>query len=317
MEFEERVLPELRPIFELQLEDFAASLLTENVPITRKAVYDAWVPREDPEVRVYEKMIPRPEGGADLRLRIYEPMEKKGVLPGILHIPSGGFSVGVPEALDEYCYILVKEINCVIVAPAHRLAPEAPFPAGVDDCYTALVWMNEYAEEAGIDPQHIAVTGASGGGGLTVAVCLMARDRKGPRICFQAPLYPTMDDRMITKAYTEQYDRRTLTFEACENVWNTYLGEGHKKKDVSPYASPARAKDYLNMPPAFTFVGALDIHRDDVMSYVSRLCEAEVPVEFILFPGCFHGFDRRVPNAPVSQRARKATIRALNEALHR
>ena len=84
----------------------------------------------------------------------------------------------------------------------YRLAPEKPFPAAIEDCYTALMWLSDHCDELGIDPERLAVGGSSAGGGLAASLALMARDRSGPPIAFQFLLYPMLDDRMDTASMT-------------------------------------------------------------------------------------------------------------------
>ena len=272
---------------------------------------------EDSDVIFYNKMIPGPVGAPDVRVRIYEPRIKNETLPGILYLHYGGYSIGSPEHEDDNCIKYVKEINCVVVSVDYRMAPENPAPAAYEDCYAALVWFSENAKELNVDPNRIAVTGFSAGGGLTCSLVLLARDRKGPKICFQMPLAPTIDDRLKTQSTIEFIDKHGLNYESCKNIWNMYLGEGHENRDdIDIYAAPARATDYSNLPPCFAFVGGLDPHRDETMNYVSNLAKADVPVSFALFAGGIHGFDLQNPNAHISKQAVNLAISNMKRALH-
>jgi acetyl esterase/lipase len=205
----------------------------------------------------------------------------------------------------------------VVVSVDYRLAPEHPAPAAYEDCYAALLWLAAHAGELGVDPARIAVTGFSAGGGLTVATVLLARDRKGPAIAFQMPLAPTMDDRLQTRSTVEFTDKRGLNYESCRNIWKQYLGEGHEKRDdISIYAAPARAADYSGLPPCYSFVGGLDPHRDETITYISRLAQAGVPTSFTLYAGGLHGFDLENPQAGISRHAVKSSTWALRRALY-
>ena len=317
--FEDRLDPELRSIVLVSPEfpfpaDVARGWTSEEIMLLRQAPF---VPPSspDPRVKVTEQWIPGPAGAPDIRVLVYEPKQRDGRLPGILYLHGGGYIMQTPEQFDANCFRYVNQVNCVILSPDYRLAPEYPFPAGVEDCYASLEWFAAHAEELGVDAGRIAVGGASAGGGLTLAVCMMARDRHGPTITFQFPIYPTCDDRMITVSNKQMTDRRALTGEWVEAVWNTYLGEGHKTRDISPYGSPARAVDWSGLPPTYTFVGDLDPHRDETLDIVTKLAEAGVPVGLTLYAGCIHGFDLTVPQAAVSERATVASIQVLKYAL--
>lgn len=196
--------------------------------------------------------------------------------------------LGSPEMMDGVCYSYVNEVNCVIVSVQYRLTPEHPFPAGTEDCYAALQWFYENAEQLGVDATRIGIDGASAGGGLTLAVSLMARDRQGPPLIFQMPLYPMIDHRNTTPSRYEITDKRVWGREHNLKAWNMYLGE-EGDKDVSPYAAPAHATDLSGLPPTFTFIRDLDPFRDETIELVAKLSQAGVPTEFTLYPATFMG----------------------------
>lgn len=269
----------------------------------------------DPNVHVFNQIIPGPEDNPEIRVRVYEPKKRTGILPGLLYIHGGGMIMGSPELTDSTCYSYTKSINCVIVSVQYRLAPEHPFPAGPEDCYAALEWFYENAHILGVDSSRIGIAGASAGGGLTLAVSLMARDRKGPPLLFQMPLYPMIDDRNITPSSYEITDKRVWCRDSNIRAWEMYL-PSVQQADVSPYAAPSRATDFSSLPPTYTCVGDLDPFRDETLDLVTRLSQAGVPTEFVLYPGCFHGFESFAPEAEVSQRALKAIEDALRRGLY-
>lgn len=127
-------------------------------------------------------MIPRGDGG-EMLVKIYEPIERnRDKLPAMLWIHGGGFVMGHPDMDDLLCERFVQTANCVVVSIDYRLAPEHPYPAAIEDCYAGLVWMTAEAPSLGIDVKRVAIAGASGGGGLTAALALMARDKEGPQL---------------------------------------------------------------------------------------------------------------------------------------
>lgn len=267
-------------------------------------------------VTTSEKFIPGPDGEPEVRVKIYEPNEKIEVLPGVIYIHGGGYIVGSADMNDRTCQELVLEIGCVIVSVDYRLAPEQPFPAPLEDCYAALKWFSENANEIGVEPNRIAVTGGSAGGGLTAALSLLARDRKGPSIAFQMPLYPMIDHRNITKSSREINDLKVWNRKFNVQAWEMYLGS-NSEGEVSPYASPTLADDLTGLPPTYTCVGELDPFCDETIEYVYKLRKAGVPTEFHLYPGCYHGFEVMDPHTTISQRAINEYNGALKRALHK
>jgi len=308
---EKKIHPDLRTMFSvlpvLNFDDLEAmrSSMREMFPATYVE-----------SVSISNRFIPGPEGAPEIRVRIYEPTVRNEKLPGLLWIHGGGFVVGNPEMNDDLCQCFVTEANCVVVSVDYRLAPENPFPAPLEDCYAALKWFFENADGLGVDPSRLAVAGNSAGGGLTAAVSLLARDRQGPPIAFQMPLYPMIDDRNTTPSSFEITDKRVWNRELNIKAWAMYLGTNHKG-EVSPYAAPARATDLSGLPPTYTCVGDLDPFRDETIDYVARLSQAGVPTEFHLYPGCFHGFDVFIPQAEVSKRAVTQYVQALKRALYK
>ena len=119
-------------------------------------------------------------------------------MPAILYIHGGGFFVGSIDTEHTGSASLARELGVVVVSVEYRLAPEHPFPAGIEDCYAALVWLHDHADELGVDTARIAVNGGSAGGGLAAGLALLARDRGGPALCFQYLGIPELDDRLET-----------------------------------------------------------------------------------------------------------------------
>lgn len=269
----------------------------------------------DPIISISELTIPGSLGMDPIRMRLYRPKVKDKERPGLLWIHGGGYVLGTPEMDDAICQRFVTGSDCIVVSVDYRLAPEHPFPAGVEDCYAALLWLSDNSEGLGIDTSRLAVAGASAGGGLAAAVALIARDRQGPPLIFQMPLYPMIDDRNITPSSYEITDKRLWNRDANIKGWKMYL-DGQEMNEVSPYAAPSRATDLSGLPPTFTCVGVLDVFRDEIIDYVARLCQAGVPTEFHMYPGCFHGFETMAPNAGVSIRAESQYVEALKRAFH-
>ncbi|MDQ6418438.1 alpha/beta hydrolase [Paenibacillus sp. LHD-117] len=309
MDFVKRVAPELREVLslmpDLKLPDDLEMVRNFPIPQIEKSQH----------VITTSRLIAGPD--QELFIKIYEPAHRSETpLPAVLWIHGGGYMMGHPDMNDGLCEIFVKEANCVVVAVAYRLAPEHPYPAAIEDCYACLSWMTAASTQLNIDLERVAVAGASAGGGLAAALTLMTRDRNGPAIAFQMPLYPMIDDRNVTPSSLE-ITSSDAPWNRSRNItgWSLYLGE-HASEEISPYAAPARATNLAGLPPAYTCVGQLDPFRDETIEYVTRLAQAGVPVEFHIFPGCYHGFEDIVPQAKVSLRARQEYVQALSRALN-
>jgi acetyl esterase/lipase len=312
-----RIDPELRQT----LEQFPSITLDpNNMDKIREMMAEANSGIEipvDEALSITNRIIPGPADNPSLRVRIYEPKDKREPLPGFLWIHGGGYVLGVPEGDDLLCQRFVKEANCVVVSVDYRLAPETPYPGPIEDCYAALKWFSENAGELGVDASRIGAGGASAGGGLTAALSLLARDRKGPELCFQMPLYPMIDDRNNTPSSIEINEGMVWNHQLNELGWSMYLNGANGSKDVSPYAAPARATDYSGLPYTYTCVGQLDPFRDETLTYVTKLAQAGVDVEFHLYPGCYHGFEGLNPEATVAKRALAEYVGAVKQVLNR
>ena len=252
-------------------------------------------------LQFHEEWIPRSQEATSLRLCIYKPLVSSAGSAGILWLHGGGYAIGVPESSIGIIKKLIAESGCTVVAPDYRLSLDSPYPAALNDCHEALLWMKENANALGIRGDQLMVGGESAGGGLAVALALYERDHQGVKIAFQMPLYPMLDDRMTNES---AMGNNAPVWDSVANrvAWGLYLGD-LAGKDVPIYAAPARAIDFSTLPPAVTFVGDLEPFRDETIKYVMGLKEAGVPVDFKLYPGCYHAFDKINPYADVSRKA--------------
>jgi len=312
MTINNRVLPELRQTY----SQFPGFRLEKDLEWSRSLLSNP--PSEKSElVHISNRMIPRGDGD-EMLVKIYEPVKRNiNQLPAMLWIHGGGFVMGHPDMDDILCERFVQTANCVVVSVDYRLAPEHPYPAAIEDCYTGLVWMTTEATSLGIDVKRVAIAGASGGGGLTAALALMARDKGGPSIIFQMPLYPMLDNRNETSSSYEVTEDHAI-WSRTNNLaaWGMYLGKEKDTHELSPYAVPSRADNLAGLPPTYTCIGQLDLFRDETIDYVTRLAQAGVDVEFQLYPGSFHCFEVFVPDAEVSQRASQNYLDAMTRALY-
>jgi acetyl esterase len=275
-----------------------------------------WPPVDD-RVEVADREIPGPAGGPDVPVRIFTPRERSGPVGGFVHFHGGGFVLGNLDQVYLRGLSVATDADAVMVSVDYRLAPEHPFPAGVDDCYAALLWVHEHADELGVDLARLAVGGESAGGALAAVVAQMARDRIGPALAFQLLAYPVIDNRMTTASVQAFVDTPVWDGRLCEVMWRHYLGDGctDVRGEVPPYAAPGRAESLAGLPPAYLMTCELDPLRDEGIEYAMRLMHAGVPVELHNYAGTVHGFDGIAIGSEVATRAVDEQIDALRRAL--
>jgi acetyl esterase len=272
-------------------------------------------PPRDDVVRRDERVPGRP-GDPAVAIRIYTPKAPSPEpRPCLFEIHGGGFLFGNIAMMDPYCDAVAGLLGAVVVSVEYRLAPEYPFPAGVEDCYAALCWTAEHARELGVDPARIAIAGQSAGGGLAAATALLARDRKGPKLCFQLLDIPELDDRLETASMRAFTDTPLWNRPNAVWSWKHYLGPNHRG-EVSPYAAPSRAKDLSGLPAAYVSTMEFDPLRDEGIDYALRMLQAGVQVELHSYPGTFHG-SGFLAHAEVSKRAAANAMAALARGLRK
>jgi acetyl esterase/lipase len=310
------------PSLESFLEGPALEITPEALPAVReglKALYASFLGDGDAEVAVAEHLVPGPPGAPDVKLLVYTPPGPKMARPALFHIHGGGFILGDAVMMTPLSQVRARTFDCVVVSVDHRLAPETPYPGPVEDCYAGLSWMVAHAEELGIDPARIVVGGESAGGGLSAALCLLARERGGPAVALQFLIYPMLDHRTATAAdpYGNGFAGE-FAWTHSSNLfgWSAMLGDLDPAGEVPAACSPSRAASLAGLPPTFIAVGALDLFVDEDVDYAARLIRAGVPTELHVYPGAFHAFDA-VATAPVAIQFQQDCARALNRAFGR
>ncbi|MEU6392328.1 alpha/beta hydrolase [Streptomyces sp. NPDC046939] len=230
--------------------------------------------------------------------------------PAALFFHGGGYIFGHIDLFDGPVARYVSASGVPMLSVEYRRAPEHPFPAALEDAYTALRWLHEHADELGVDPARIGVMGDSAGGGLAAGLSILARERGGPAVARQILLMPMLDDR--TPAPDPHIEPYLLwSYDDSRTAWPALLGDAAGGPDVPAAAAPARLDDATGLPPAYIEVGQLDAFRDENLAYALELSRAGVPVEFHLHPGVPHEFDSIAPTTDVARRAFADRVRAL------
>ncbi|NNE72982.1 MAG: alpha/beta hydrolase [Acidimicrobiales bacterium] len=254
--------------------------------------------------------------GADVSMRIFEPHGRPRPSGALFWIHGGGMVMGRPEQDDHLLSTIATDLGILVVAARYQLAPEHPYPTPLDDCRHGLEWMHGAASELGIDPNRIAVGGASAGGGLAAGLALRCRDKGGPRLAFQLLNYPMLDDRTVLRADHGDTGEFVWTPESNQFGWTCYLGGTPQHEDDRIYAAPARADDLAGLPPAWIGVGDLDLFHAEDVDYARRLEAAGVPCELVVEPGMYHGADTIRRTAPAMMAYRQSMIDALGRAMN-
>lgn len=257
------------------------------------------------------------DGGSEVLVRVYEPESGRHSGGALSYIHGGGMVLMSVSDTDFHCRRIVAKVGCLVTSVEYRLAPEAPFPAALDDCYAALRWLCEEAGDLGVDRDRIAVGGLSAGGGLAAGVALLARERGEVPLCLQWLAYPMLDDRNETPSSHEITEPSVWNRESNLRAWDAYLAGGAGGVDVSVLAAPARAsvEDLRGLPPTYLDVGELDLFRDEVIDYAKALLQAGVPTELHVTPGAFHASEMYNPAAETSRRIERARTEALRRHL--
>jgi acetyl esterase/lipase len=265
-----------------------------------------------PNANVVEEdlTIPGPGGAAAVPVRVFRPVSVAGVLPAIYYIHGGGMLLGSIDAEAPLCTMLCEALQAAVVSVGYRLAPEHPYPAGLDDCVAGLRWVGDNAESLAIDPERIALYGGSAGGNLAIATALVVRDRGGPDLRYLMAPYPMLDDRNETPSSEEVVDVGIWDRDANREAWSCYLAG----RTADAYAAPARAEDLSRLPPTFIDVGEVDLFRDETIDFAARLLRARIPTELHVYPGAFHGSEIFAPDAALSGRIWAQRIEALQRA---
>lgn len=300
---------ELQPLIDMMAQNPQPPMTEENL----RAAGDGFGPgfpdgaqaAAGRPVTVEELVIPGPAGSPELEITVFRPERPSSdALPVLVNFHGGGMIVGHRSWEHGRVIDLVERHGFIGVNVEYRLAPEHPFPAGVEDNYAATRWVAEHAAALGADPERLIVMGGSAGGGFAAAVSLMARDRGGPAIAGQLLLCPMVDNTNSTPASLQYDGIGTWTRDANLLAWKCVLGAELAYSDEAPaYAAPSRAADLSGLPPAFIEVGSAEMFRDEDAEYALRICAAGGRAELHIWEGGFHGFDVYAPTSELTRAA--------------
>ena len=258
--------------------------------------------------------VPGPEGAPPVRLRVYRP-DGHGAQAALFWVHGGGFIQGAPEQDDARSIEIARQLGITVVAAAYRLAPDHPYPAPLDDVHAGFRWLVRNAPALGVDPDRIAIGGASAGGGLAAGLTLRVHDEGDIRPVFQLLVYPMLDDRTTLRDDVDTRYLRGWTPQNNRFGWSAYLGREPGGDGAPAYAAPARRAELGGLPPTWIGVGTNDLFLAEDTEYARRLESAGVPCEFVTVPGAFHGFGAFFGKTDVARDFLRQQIAALRPAL--
>jgi len=251
--------------------------------------------------------------GEQIECFVMTPKNLSGMLPCLIYIHGGGFVLEAAGYHYKNAMRYAKEIGCKVIFVNYRLAPEVAHPVFFEDCYAALCWAYDHAEELGIDIQRVGIGGDSAGSTLAVGVCMMARDRRHPvKFRFQMLPYPYLDARGNSESCKKYTDTP---------MWNSSLSDKigpmtkvDRNRPDYVYYSPVEADSFDGMPPAYIETAEFDCLHDDGILYARLLKETGIDVVLNETKGTMHGFDI-VMKAPTTLAAMEKRIAFMKQKI--
>ena len=246
--------------------------------------------------------------------RVYRPRGAGERPPVVAFFHGGGFIAGDLDSHDGLCRELAAAARAVLVAVAYRLAPETPFPGGLEDAYDATTWLAASAPELGADPRRLGVAGDSAGANLATGVAMLARAHRSVSIAFQLLLYPKLD---FVNTYPSHEENRApgIPRAVGEFFDDCYLPDRARRAD--PLASPVLAADLTGMPPGLIVSADADTLRDEAEAYGQALRQAGSSVATLRAIGLPHGFASMTELVPSAQLITRAAAALMGDALRR
>jgi len=257
-------------VFMLASKGLAADFFKMGSDNVRKMLNEKFlsIEAEQPAVFNVANMTIENEG-RNTPIRIYKPNDKKN-LPIILYIHGGAWVAGNLDTHDNLARYLCKGAESIVVSVGYLNAPEGKFPFALEQCYDALLWTASHAADFQTTASRLAVVGDSAGGNMAAAVCILARDRKGPSIDLQVLINPVLDNTWggTLQVKGDEYDSER--FIAAQYVKDP-------KETFNPLVSPVFAKDLKGLPPALIILAEKDMFREGAKKYADMLIGAGIP----------------------------------------
>jgi acetyl esterase/lipase len=315
--------PQIDPTLKALVDAFPMTFkASDGVEAARARLRQLKAPPEMlPDLRIENRNIGHGDV-TDVPVRIYWPPSSSagepGSLPIVVFYHGGGFALGDLDTHDPVARAHAVGADAIVVSVDYRLAPEHPFPAGLDDSWAALLWTAKHAGELGGDPARIAVAGDSAGGNLAAVVAQRARDEGGPTLSFQLLWYPSITADLSLPSFTENADAPILNREVIDAflTWYAPWVDISDPKALPATLAPSNASDFSGLAPAFIGSAEHDPLRDDAALYAALLNGAGVPAELSNEGNLVHGYVSFALIIPAAAEATNRGLAALKAALH-
>jgi acetyl esterase len=313
--------PGIDPAMQVLLDAFPLTFTADDgVEVAREKLRRLKAPPEAlPDMRIEERTVDYGDI-TGIPVRIYwPPIAQHDNLPVVVFYHGGGWAIGDLDTHDPVARAHAMGAEAIVVSVDYRLAPEHPFPQGIDDSWAALRWVGEHASELGGDPARIAVAGDSAGGNISAVMAQLARDNGGPLLVFQLLWYPSTTGDLTLPSMTENADAPVLDRDVVAAFLQWYLPpdiDMSEPAKLPATLAPANTPDLSGLPPAFIGTAQYDPIRDDGGRYAELLSAAGVPVELYNAPTLVHGFVSFALVVPAAAEATNRGLTALKAALH-
>jgi len=241
-----------------------------------------------PKADVSEKTIR--VDGQDIKLTIVRPAGVKGTLPAFMFFHGGGWVLGDYPTHERLVRDLVAGSGAVAVFVNYTPSPEAHYGVAIKQAYDATAWVAAHGKEIHVDGQRLAVAGNSVGGNMAAVVALMAKDKGGPALRFEALLWPVTDANFETASYQQYANDHFLTKGMMQWFWDNYTSDAVQRKEI--YAAPLQASvaQLRGLPPTLIETAEFDVLRDEGEAYGHKLNAAGVDVTSVRYGGMIHDF---------------------------
>jgi len=311
--------PQIDPTLKALVDAFPMTFkASDGVEVARARLRQLKAPPEMlPDLRIENRTVGYGDV-TDIPVRIYwPPTAEQSNLPVVVFYHGGGFALGDLDTHDPVARAHAVGAEAIVVSVDYRLAPEHPFPAGLDDCWAALQWVGENAAELGGDPSRIAVAGDSAGANLAAVVAHLARDTSALELAFQLLWYPTITADLSLPSFTENANAPILDRDVIDAFLNWYVPgiDISDPKALQPELAPSNYSNFAGLPPAFIGSAEHDPLRDDAALYASLLKAAGVSAELSNEPTLVHGYVSFALIIPAAAEATNRGIAALKAAL--